>query len=131
MNLSAADELVLAHFLATQASSVTVDGRFYPRQDFVRIFEDRLAFAPRPPVSAKIEFANIASVLVDKLIQEGALSTVNDQWTGVSHQFKTDRYKSVIKELNAANDICQQAARAGSTFWEKAFESLSQDATAR
>ena len=45
MNLTELEECVYAYFLSGEAMIVTVDGRFYRREEFVRVFEDRLFYA--------------------------------------------------------------------------------------
>jgi hypothetical protein len=43
---------------------------------------------------------------------------------GVTHQFVPDRYKQVIKELTAANEICQRAQQGDAQFWQESFARL-------
>ena len=125
MNLTELEETVLAHFLSVEAARVSVDGRYYRREDFVQIFQDRIFFASQQLVGGGVEqHSNIASLLVDKLIEEKGLSTVNDKWTGVSHQFAPARYKIVINELIESNAICQRAREGGSQFWQDVFAKL-------
>ena len=40
MNLTELEEYVLAYFLSVDALSVSVDGRYFRREDFVRVFEE-------------------------------------------------------------------------------------------
>jgi hypothetical protein len=122
MHLTELEEHVLAWFLAGDALNVTVDGRFYGRGDFVRIFEDRIFYATQlfgGRVAAR--HPNIANYLVDKLIEAQALSTTIDRLSGTSHKFDNARYRTCINDLIRSNSICQRSQGAGPDFWEQAF----------
>jgi hypothetical protein len=122
MSLSELEQCVFAYFLSHDALNVTVDGRFYRREEFVRVFEDRFFYALQlygRGIAGR--HSNIANALVDKLIEERALSTVVDRLTGISHQFDTGRYRALINNLIKSNDICQRSQAAGPQFWEEAF----------
>ena len=66
-------------------------------------------------------------LLLDELIEAKALSTVNDKWTGVSHQFNSDAYKAFIKHQIQTNGICQRSQQVGSQFWDQAFAGFAKD----
>lgn len=120
MNLTELEEYVFAHFLSGEALNVTVDGRFYRREDFVRIFEDRMFYALQlygGGVAGR--HSNIANNLVDRLIEEKALSTVSDHLTGTSHQFDAGKYRAFIGSLIKSNVIFQRSQEAGPQFWKK------------
>jgi hypothetical protein len=126
MNLTEWEEYGLAYFLLADALNVTVDGRFYKRAEFVQVFADRVFFATQPFADGVAgHHLNIANLLVDKLIEEKGLSSVNDKWTGVSHQFDPGRYRIIINALIKSNAICQRAQEGGSKFWQEAFARLS------
>jgi hypothetical protein len=40
------------------------------------------------------------------------------------HQYQADTYPKVLKDLQAANPILQQAQAADPAFWDKAFAAL-------
>jgi hypothetical protein len=127
MNLTRLEEHVLAYFLSVEALGFSVDGRFYRREEFVQVFEDRIFFTtPGFDDLVQSRHPKVASYLVDILIEEKALSTANDQWTGVSHRFDPGRYKVVVNELIKSNIICQRAQEAGPRFWAEAFATLNE-----
>jgi hypothetical protein len=70
MNLTELEEYVLPYFLSVDALSVSVDGRYYRREDFGRVFEDRIFYATQQ-FGSKIarRHSNIAAPLVDRLIE--------------------------------------------------------------
>ena len=39
------EEHVFAYFLSTEALHISIDGRFYRREEFVKVFEDRIFYA--------------------------------------------------------------------------------------
>ena len=128
MNLTELEEYVLAYFLSVDALSVSVDGRYFRREDFVRVFEDRIFYATQR-FGSKIagRHSNIAAPLVDRLIESGALSTSTDQWSVAWHRFDASKYRAVAKELIQSNTLCQRSEDAGPQFWEEAFAALSND----
>jgi hypothetical protein len=127
MNLTQIDEHVYAYFLHHDALKVTVDGRFYKAREFVRKFENEIMYGtPAFGGTDTGRPSNLATSLVDQLIEEGALSSVNDELSGVSYQFDAGKYKAFIKDQIATNPICQRAAQGGPDFWEEAFASLKQ-----
>lgn len=122
MNLTGLEEYVYAYFLSGEAMTVTVDDRFYRREEFVRVFEDRLFYATqRFGRGVAGRYSNIAHSLVDQLIQEKALSTSIDKWSGTSHQFDSGKYRTFIKNLVKSSNICQRSQAAAPQFWEEAF----------
>jgi hypothetical protein len=125
MQLNELEKYVLAYFLAGDAITVTVEGRFYGRAEFVRVFEDRIFYATQQlGAAAARRHPAIANYLVDKLIEEKALSSVNDQYTGISHQFDDGKYRTVVRALIESNSICERAQAAGQSFWEETFTRL-------
>src|SRR5579864_2043676 len=128
MNLSGFEEYAFAYFLSIDALNFSVDGRFYSREEFVRVFEDRIYYATMMfNTGLSRRHWNVANRLVDELIEEKVLSTVHDQHTGTSHQFDTAKYKVFMRALIHANAICQRAQGAGPQYWEEAFAGLSGD----
>jgi hypothetical protein len=128
MNLTELEEYVMAYFLSVDALSVSVDGRYFRREDFVRVFEDRIFYATQQ-FGSKIagRYSNIAVQIVDRLIESNALSTSTDQWSVTWHRFDTDKYKAVVKALIQSNTLCQRSKDASPRFWEEAFAALSND----
>jgi hypothetical protein len=125
MGLTKLEEHIFAYFLSTEAPNVSVDSRFYRREDFVRLFEDRIFFATQglgPGVSGR--HTEIVNSLIDTLIEERALSTSHDRLSGTYHQMDVGKYRAVIRNLIQANAICRRAQQAGSQFWEEAFKRL-------
>jgi hypothetical protein len=122
MNLTELEEYVFAYFLSGDALNVTVDGRFYRREEFVQVFEDRIFYAAQR-FGSKVA-SNIANKLVDKLIEEKALSTTHDKLSGTSHQLDGNKYRTFIRNLIKSNCICQRSQEAGPQFWEEAFAVL-------
>jgi hypothetical protein len=128
MNLTEVEQCVYAYFLHHEALKVTVDGRFYKAQEFVRKFENEIMYGT--PSFGGVDTgrpSTIATCLVDSLIEEGALSSVNDELSGISYQFDSARYKAFIKDQIATNAICKRAAQGGPRFWEEAFASLKKE----
>lgn len=125
MNLTELEQHVLAYFLATDALSGGIDERFYKRHEFVKIFEDRI-FHATPDFGGVVQGrpTNVATYLVDELIKQGALSTVNDEYSGESHKFNRSKYKEFIKQLIESNTLCERARQAGPQFWPEAFAAL-------
>jgi hypothetical protein len=125
MNAGELDALGLAWFLAVEAMNVSIDGRQHRRDDFVRMFADRLYYANQT-YARKLagRHTTIAGGLVDTLIAEKALSTSVDEWEVTLHGFDTVRYRAVVKQLTASNPICQQATAAGGDFWGKIFADI-------
>lgn len=122
MNLTELEECVYAYFLSGEAMNVTVDDRFYRREEFVRVFEDRLFYATQKfgrGVAGR--YSNIAHSLVDELIEEKVLSTSNDKWSGTSHQFDSEKYRAFIRNLVKSNKICRRSQTTDPKFWEEAF----------
>lgn len=127
MTLTGLEECLFAYFLTVDALNVTVDGRFYRREEFVRIFDDRIFYATQLlGGSVAARHPDIAIQFVDKLVGEKALSTVNDQYSGVAHQFDTARYRAVVNRLIASNDMCRRSQGAGPQFWDEAFAACAQ-----
>jgi hypothetical protein len=126
MNLTELEEYVLAYFLSVDALSASVDGRYYLRGDFVRVFEDRIFYATQQ-FGSKIagRHSNIVSPFVDRLIESKALSTSVDQFSVAWHNLDNSKYRAVVKEMTQSNAICQRAKNAGPQYWERTFASLS------
>ena len=122
------DEYGLAWFLTVEAINVSIDGRFQRREDFVRMFADRLFFANQR-FARKLggRHTNIAARLVDTLLEKKAMSTSIDQWSVTLHSFDNARYRAVVKELIESNAICQRSKDAGPLFWEESFAAVSDD----
>jgi hypothetical protein len=128
VKLTELEEYVLGFFLSVDALSVSVDGRYFRREDFVRVFEDRIFYVTQQ-FGGKIagRHSNIAVPLVDRLIESNALSTSTDQWSVTWHRFDPSKYRAVVKELIQSNILCQRSKDAGPQFWEEAFAALSND----
>jgi hypothetical protein len=122
------DEYGLAYFLSLEALNVSVDGRYHRREDFVRIFADRIFYANQR-FARKLggRHSNIAAQLVDTFIAKNAMSTSVDQWSVTLHSFDNARYRAVVKELIESNAICQRSKDAGPQFWEEAFAAVNDD----
>jgi hypothetical protein len=122
MKLSDLEEHVFAYFLLEDAPAVTIDGRFYRREEFLRVFEDRLFYSTQrlgPGIAGR--HPNIANTLVGTLIETQALLTIHDKLSGTSHQMNDSNYRQVIRNLVQSNAICQRARQAGPHFWEEVF----------
>jgi hypothetical protein len=125
MNLTALEQTVLAYFLTVEGPKVSIDGRFYLRDNFDQIFLDRIFFSAQSLVGGREQqHSKVAGWLVDKLIESGALSTARDTLGGTSHQFIPAKYKAAIKELAESNAICQLAQQGGPQFWQETFAKL-------
>ena len=72
-------------------------------------------------MGSRVDIRILLSSLVDKLIEENALSTSNDKWSGTSHQFDLEKYRTFIRNLVKSNKICQRSQTEGPKFWEEAF----------
>ena len=122
------EEYGLAYFLSVEALNVSVDGRYHRRDDFVRIFEDRIFYANQTFArKLKGRHSNIAARLVDTMIEKSAMSTSVDQWSVTMHSLDNGRYRAVVKELIESNPICQRSKDAGPRFWEEMFAAVSDD----
>jgi hypothetical protein len=125
MRLTELEEHVFAYFLSVEAPNVSVDGRFYRREEFVKVFEDRIFYATQrlgPEVSGR--HTEIANGLIDTLIETKALSTNQDRLSGTYHQMDDSKYRAVIRNLIQSNAICLRAQQAGPHFWDEAFKTL-------
>jgi hypothetical protein len=119
------EEHVFAYFLSIEAPSISIDGRFYRREEFVQVFEDRMFYATQrfgPGVSGR--HTEIINRLIDTLIEAKGLATSHDRLSGTYHQMEDSKYRAVIRNLIHSNAICQRAREAGSHFWENAFKPL-------
>lgn len=119
------EEHVLAYFLSTEALHISIDGRFYRREEFVKVFEDRIFYATQrlgPRASGR--HSKIIESLMDTLIEAKGLSTSHDRLSGTYHQMDDSKYRAVIRNLIQSNAICQCAQQAGPHFWEEAFKAL-------
>jgi len=126
MNPIELEQYVLAYYLSVEALQFHVDGRFQRREDFAQMLEGALFFATKKFGSGIAgRYPNVVSNLLDELIEAKALSTVNDKWTGVSHQFNSDAYKAFIKHHIKTNGICQRSQQSGAQFWDQAFAGFS------
>jgi hypothetical protein len=123
MKLSKLEENVLAYFLSGDASAVRVDGKFYRRGDFLKIFEDKL-FDATQPLGPRVagRHTNVANALLDELIEKQGLSTTVDKLSGTYHQMNDVSYRQVIRDLAQSNPTCQRAAQEGATFWSDRFK---------
>jgi hypothetical protein len=125
MNLNDTEQLVLAYFLVEDAPKMYVDARFFLTEDFVRMFDDRIYYKiqeiPSAPTS---RHKNLATQLVDLLIEKGALTTKRDKFGGVMHQFVAEVYRPLIAELAAANPLVAKAGAGGADYWEGEFARL-------
>jgi hypothetical protein len=122
MELTDLEQHVYAYFLSEEALAVRVDGRFYRREEFVKVFEDKLFYSTRrwgPEIAAR--HSNIANVLVDKLIDAQGLLSTHDELSGTYHQMNDATYRQVIKDFIQSNAICQRAVKAGPQFWNEVF----------
>ena len=125
MQLSELEEHVFAYFLSVEAPNISVDGRFYRREEFVKVFEDRFFYGTQrlgPGISGR--HTEIVNRLVDTLIEATALSTSHDRLSGTYHKMDDSKYRAVIRSLIQSNAICQRAQQAGSHFWEETFRAL-------
>ena len=68
--------------------------------------------------------ARVANEFIQLLIDEQALSTTRDNFGGVLHQFQTNTYRDLIKNLQASNPLVGRAQAAGPGFWDEAFATL-------
>jgi hypothetical protein len=119
------EEHVFAYFLSTDAANISVEGRFYRREEFVKVFEDRIFYATQrlgPKFSGR--HSKIIESLMDTLIEAKGLSTSHDRLSGTYHQMDDSKYRAVIRNLIQSNAICQHAQQAGPLFWEEAFQAL-------
>ena len=123
MKLTDLEEHVFAHFLSEDALAVRVDGRFYRRGEFVKIFEDKLLDTTQrlgPGIVGR--HTNVANALIDALIEKQGLSTTTDKLSGTYHQMSDSNYRQVIKDLAQSNPICQREQQVGSGFWNEVFK---------
>lgn len=128
MKLTRSEEYVFAYFLSDDALKVTVDPRFYRREEFIPVFEDRLLYATNP-LGAGVagRYPSIAKQFVDLLIEENVLLTSNDKWSGTWHQFDATKYKQVVTALIANTEIISKTNGKGSAYWVDVFERLSRE----
>lgn len=125
LNLTDLEQTALAYWLVKEADSVNIAGRFFPRADFINSFEDKLRIRLRkfgPKVSGKMK--PVAEQLVDRMIEQGSLSTQPGKLGGVMHQFQAPEWKTLVAELKAENPIVAKGADADDAFWEEAFAGL-------
>jgi len=125
MKLNDLEENVFAYFLSRDASAVRVDGRFYRRGEFLKIFEDKLLDTTQL-LGAGIagRHTNVANALLDALIEKQGLSTTVDKLSGTYHQMNDGSYRQVIRDLAQSNAMCQRAEQGGATFWSDMFKSF-------
>jgi hypothetical protein len=126
MSLSNLEQHLYAYFLVIDAPKVTVDGRFYRREEFIGVFKDRIRFGAAGAGKFSGDVCeHIATDLVDKLIASGALTTARDKLTvGELHQFEPAAYKQTIQSLAEQNPIVAASKGQGEDFWKKAFTDL-------
>jgi hypothetical protein len=126
MALNDVETRLYAYFLATDAPKTTVDGRFYPREDFVRIFKDRIYFGTAAAGSfTQAACENVANTIVDALIASGALTTTRDKFSVVLHQFVPATYKQTIQDLCDADALVRAAAGQGPGYWKDVLATAS------
>ena len=119
------EEYGFAWFLSAEALNISIDGRWHRRDDFVRMFADRLYFANQT-FARQLggRHLQIAARFVDTLIQKQAMTTSVDQWSVTMHNVDSSRYKAVVRDLIDSNTICQHAQSAGPGFWEERFAAM-------
>jgi hypothetical protein len=123
--MTEAEEHVFAYFLATEAPNISVDGRFFRREEFVKVFEDRIFYATQrlgPNFAGR--HSKIIESLMDTLIESKGLSTSHDRLSGTYHRMDDNKYRAVIRTLVQSNALCQSAEQTGPHFWEDAFKAL-------
>jgi hypothetical protein len=122
MTLNDTEQLVLAYFLAEDASKMYVDARFFLYEDFVRMFDDRIYYKIQElPHAPGGRHKALATQLVDRMIETGALSTRKDKFGGVMHQFQPDAYRALVAELAENTPLVAEARAAGPGFWDARF----------
>ena len=125
MTFNELESTAFAYFLVSQGPSVNVAGRWFPRMDFIHIFEDKVQIACRKFGRRVVGTGTkIANEFVDLMIEKGALTVKKDDFGGTLHQFQLDPYRALIQELTAADPIVAKAQAAGPEFWEQAFAEL-------
>jgi hypothetical protein len=125
MSLTELEEHVFAYFLSIEAPHISVDGRFYRRDEFVRVFEDRIFYATqRLGAGVSGRHTEIVNSLIDTLIEAQALSTSHDRLSGTYHKMDDNKYRAVIRNLIQSNALCQRAQQVGAHFWQEAFKAL-------
>jgi hypothetical protein len=125
MDLSPTEQHVLAYYLANGAQDFTMVGRFFPYGELVLVLQDKIQVAIRKfGTKANLACPAAARAYLDLLIAKEAFSTTTNKFGGSMHQFQTDTYPKVLKDLQAASPILQQAQAAGPAFWDEAFAAL-------
>ena len=112
-------------YVAGDAAQFSAAPRYYPRGELGLIFADKIQVATRKfgrQVASKA--GNVASALVDKLIESGAYSSKTNDFGGTMHQFQEGAYKQFLKDEQAADPIIAKANAAGPDYWEQTFTAL-------
>ncbi len=125
MSLNDLESHVLAYYLVGAADELNIAGRFFPRNAIIDSVEDKMKIATRK-FGRKVGAAARpgATQFVDRLIADGALSTKEDKFGGVMHQFQTDRYRELLAEMKAADVIAIKAPTSDDIYWEETFSGL-------
>jgi hypothetical protein len=116
------DQQVFAYFLMNRAGNLNIDGRFRRREEFIQMFEDAFFYSTQGfggEVAGR--HSDLATNLVDQLIETGCLAASHDKWSGTSYQFDASRYRMFIQSQIDANAVCQQALKQGPQFWDAVF----------
>ena len=125
MNLSNLEEHILAYFLLFDAKNVSIDGRFFLRDEFVRIFERQIFFTIlRFGDDIAGRSRHVANALVDHLIESKALSTVQGESSRTSHQLDSVLYKSTLANLIATNSLVTKYKELDPGSWDGIFSAL-------
>jgi hypothetical protein len=122
MNLNDNEQLVLAYFLAEDAPKMYVDARFFLYEDFVRMFDDRIFYKIQElPNGPTTRHKNLATQIVDLMIEREALTTRKDKFGGVMHQFQPDAYRALVAELTDKSPLALEGKDKGPAFWDARF----------
>lgn len=125
MSLSAMEQHVFAYYLANGAQDLNMVGRFWPYGELTMVIEDKIRVASRRfGAKAAAAAPTVAKAYLDQLIEREAFSTTKNKFGGTMHQFQWETYGKVVKALQEADPILQQAQGAGPGFWDEAFAAL-------
>jgi len=116
---------VLAYYLAGHGNELSITDRWYPRGELVMIIDDKIGVAVRKfGRKARAATKAAAEAFVERLINEGAWSTKQNDYGGTMHQFHNDLYRKSLKAWQESDPVIAKARAGGDGYWEPAFEAL-------
>ena len=119
------EKMIFSYYVAKHAADFTMADRFYPYGELTLIWEDKVSVAVRKFGSkVKSKAKGAATALLDRLIAEEAYSTKQNDFGGSMHNFKPERFRQVIAEINAHDPLILAAQGDEGDYWANRFAEL-------